>query len=66
MAFSIDWLLPIMAPSAPFFQSIENMIYIHSMNLNALDLNLLTALDALLMEASVSRRRAMRCSGCAT
>src|SRR5882762_2016001 len=31
------------------------MIYIHIMNLNALDLNLLTALDALLMEASVSR-----------
>src|SRR6186713_760328 len=44
-----------MASSASFFQSIENMIYIHSMNLNALDLNLLTALDALLMEASVSR-----------
>jgi DNA-binding transcriptional LysR family regulator len=31
------------------------MIYIHSMNLNALDLNLLVALDALLREASVSR-----------
>src|SRR6476646_1849722 len=31
------------------------MIYIHLMNLNSLDLNLLTALDALLMEASVSR-----------
>jgi DNA-binding transcriptional LysR family regulator len=31
------------------------MIYIHLMNLNSLDLNLLTALDALLREASVSR-----------
>ena len=31
------------------------MIYIHLMNLNALDLNLLVALDALLREASVSR-----------
>jgi DNA-binding transcriptional LysR family regulator len=31
------------------------MIYIHLMNLNALDLNLLVALDALLLEASVSR-----------
>jgi DNA-binding transcriptional LysR family regulator len=31
------------------------MIYIHQMNLNALDLNLLVALDALLREASVSR-----------
>src|SRR5260370_3911828 len=31
------------------------MIYMHLMNLNSLDLNLLTALDALLMEASVSR-----------
>src|ERR1700758_886636 len=31
------------------------MIYIHAMNLNALDLNLLVALDALLKEASVSR-----------
>src|SRR4029453_1762214 len=31
------------------------MIYIHSMNLNSLDLNLLVALDALLKEASVSR-----------
>src|SRR3954470_15955335 len=38
-----------------FFQSIINMIYIHSMNLNSLDLNLLVALDALLREASVSR-----------
>src|SRR5882762_8107212 len=40
---------------AAFFQSIVNMIYIHSMNLNSLDLNLLVALDALLREASVSR-----------
>src|SRR5947199_3449141 len=31
------------------------MIYIHPMNLNSLDLNLLVALDALLREASVSR-----------
>lgn len=32
-----------------------NMIYIRYMNLNSLDLNLLVALDALLLEASVSR-----------
>jgi DNA-binding transcriptional LysR family regulator len=38
-----------------FFQSIMNMIYIHLMNLNSLDLNLLVALDALLKEANVSR-----------
>jgi DNA-binding transcriptional LysR family regulator len=31
------------------------MIFIRSMNLNSLDLNLLVALDALLKEASVSR-----------
>jgi DNA-binding transcriptional LysR family regulator len=31
------------------------MMYIHLMNLNSLDLNLLTALDALLREANVSR-----------
>jgi DNA-binding transcriptional LysR family regulator len=31
------------------------MIYIHRMNLNSLDLNLLVALDALLREANVSR-----------
>jgi DNA-binding transcriptional LysR family regulator len=31
------------------------MIYIHAMNLTALDLNLLVALDALLLEANVSR-----------
>src|SRR5690349_2207216 len=40
---------------AIFFQSIICMIYIHSMNLAALDLNLLVALDALLKEANVSR-----------
>src|SRR5215204_3654779 len=38
-----------------FFQSIVSMIYIHRMNLNSLDLNLLVALDALLREANVSR-----------
>jgi DNA-binding transcriptional LysR family regulator len=32
-----------------------DMIYIHLMNLNSLDLNLLVALDALLKEANVSR-----------
>jgi DNA-binding transcriptional LysR family regulator len=31
------------------------MIHIHFMNLNSLDLNLLVALDALLLEANVSR-----------
>jgi DNA-binding transcriptional LysR family regulator len=44
-----------MARPSAFFQSIVSMIYIHSMNLNSLDLNLLVALDALLREASVSR-----------
>src|SRR4051794_15143902 len=39
----------------PFFQFIEDMLYIRFMNLNSLDLNLLVALDALLMEANVSR-----------
>jgi DNA-binding transcriptional LysR family regulator len=38
-----------------FFQSIVDMIYIRLMNLAALDLNLLVALDALLLEANVSR-----------
>src|SRR6202171_5630672 len=38
-----------------FFQSIVNMIYIQRMNLTSLDLNLLVALDALLLEANVSR-----------
>jgi DNA-binding transcriptional LysR family regulator len=45
----------IIALAASFFQSIVNMIYIHAMNLNSLDLNLLVALDALLKEANVSR-----------
>jgi DNA-binding transcriptional LysR family regulator len=44
-----------MAAAPAFLQSIVNMIYIHIMNLSALDLNLLVALDALLREASVSR-----------
>src|SRR5713101_6923289 len=44
-----------MAAPAAFFQSIVNMIYIRPMNLAALDLNLLVALDALLLEANVSR-----------
>src|SRR5215211_5053217 len=38
-----------------FFQSIDGMIYIQTMNLTSLDLNLLVALDALLTEANVSR-----------
>jgi len=37
------------------FQSIDRTQYIHAVNLAALDLNLLVALDALLREASVSR-----------
>ena len=45
----------IIARRTAFFQSIMNMIYIHLMNLAALDLNLLVALDALLREANVSR-----------
>ena len=48
-------MLQIIARRTPFFQSIVNMIYIHLMNLNSLDLNLLVALDALLREANVSR-----------
>src|SRR5437868_7458034 len=48
-------MLQIIARRASFFQSITNMIYIHFMNLNSLDLNLLIALDALLKEANVSR-----------
>src|SRR5258707_1383871 len=44
-----------MAAPAAFFQSIMNMICIRPMNLAVLDLNLLVALDALLLEASVSR-----------
>src|ERR1700710_1436923 len=38
-----------------FFQSIGDMIYIQLMNLKSLDLNLLVALDALLLESNVSR-----------
>ena len=58
-----------------FFQSIVHMIYIRLMNLAALDLNLLVALDALLRKANVSRTAmriglsqpaaSTRCSGCA-
>jgi DNA-binding transcriptional LysR family regulator len=44
-----------MAHRTTFFQLIVNMIYIHLMNLASLDLNLLVALDALLLEANVSR-----------
>jgi len=72
---SVGEVVAIMAAPAAFFQSIVNMIYIRVMNLNSLDLNLLVALDALLLEASVSRAAmriglcsrppAMRCSGCA-
>ncbi|MGY4411493.1 hypothetical protein ACVWW4_003229 [Bradyrhizobium sp. LB7.1] len=45
----------IIAAGSKFFKSIADMISIRVMNLNSLDLNLLTALDALLREASVSR-----------
>ncbi|EKS32861.1 hypothetical protein HMPREF9696_03838 [Afipia clevelandensis ATCC 49720] len=38
-----------------FFQSMLDMIYIRRMNLASLDLNLLVALDALLLEANVGR-----------
>lgn len=38
-----------------FFQSMLHMIYIRLMNLASLDLNLLVALDALLLEANVGR-----------
>ena len=38
-----------------FFKSIMDMVSIRLMNLNSLDLNLLTALDALLREVNVSR-----------
>jgi DNA-binding transcriptional LysR family regulator len=48
-------MFQIIARGTAFFQSIENMIYIHLMNLNSLDLNLLVALDALLLEGNVSR-----------
>src|SRR5437868_13658614 len=48
-------MLQIIARRASFFQSIVHIVYIHYMNLNSLDLNLLVALDALLREANVSR-----------
>src|ERR1700736_6050681 len=54
-AFSVDPMPGTIARRTIFFQSIVNMIYIHPMNFNSLDLNLLVALDALLREASVSR-----------
>src|ERR1700704_2474244 len=44
-----------MVRRASFFQSIVDMICIRFMNLNSLDLNLLVALDALLLEGNVSR-----------
>jgi DNA-binding transcriptional LysR family regulator len=50
-----DLMFQIIARGAAFFQSIGDMIYIHLMNLNSLDLNLLVALDALLLESNVSR-----------
>src|SRR5262245_66422748 len=45
----------IISQISSFFQSIADIVYIRSMNLNSLDLNLLGALDALLREANVSR-----------
>src|SRR4051812_48600535 len=53
--FSCDPMFRIIARRAAFFQSIAIMIYIRLMNLKSLDLNLLVALDALLLEANVSR-----------
>jgi DNA-binding transcriptional LysR family regulator len=47
-----------MALCGSFFQSIDPMIYIRRMNLAALDLNLLVALDALVSEAHVGRAAA--------
>src|SRR3954453_23634590 len=44
-----------MAAKLAFFQSIQDMISIQFMNLTSLDLNLLVALDALLLETTVSR-----------
>ncbi len=44
-----------MGLASAFFQSMLGMIYIHHMNLASLDLNLLVALDALLLEANVGR-----------
>src|SRR5438445_1950568 len=48
-------MLQIIARRATVFQSIMNMIYVHFMNLNSLDLKLLVALDVLLSEGNVSR-----------
>src|SRR6195952_3851553 len=53
--FLRDLMFQIIARPSAFFQSIGDMIYIHPMNLKSLDLNLLVALDALLLEANVSR-----------
>src|SRR4051812_44833894 len=53
--FSCDLMSGIIARPSAFFQSMGGMIYIHSMNLKSLDLNLLVALDALLLEGNVSR-----------
>src|SRR5215510_6438439 len=55
MAASPLICLQIITRGSPFFQSIVGIVYIHSMNLNSLDLNLLVALDALLRETNVSR-----------
>ena len=44
-----------MSAASIFFQSMLRMIYIRQMNLASLDLNLLVALDALLLEANVGR-----------
>ena len=44
-----------MSGASIFFQSMLRMIYIRTMNLASLDLNLLVALDALLLEANVGR-----------
>lgn len=44
-----------MGGASVFFQSMLRMIYIRLMNLASLDLNLLVALDALLLEANVGR-----------
>src|ERR1700758_3201827 len=54
-ASPFDEMIAIVTRRTAFFQSIVAMIYIHLMNLAALDLNLLVAVDALLLEANVSR-----------
>jgi len=45
----------IIARIPAFFQSMRGIVYLRRMNLTALDLNLLVALDALLAETSVGR-----------